>query len=57
MSNKKLGLVLLFLFILPIAFASDSYTFYSGAELDSVCPRSTGLYSDVIENDGDVLRF
>ncbi|MBT6995053.1 hypothetical protein HN953_00315 [Candidatus Woesearchaeota archaeon] len=55
MSNKKLGLVLLFLFILPIAFASDSYTFYSGAELDSVCPRSTGLYSDVIENDGDVL--
>ena len=58
MSDKKLGLVLLFLFILPIAFASDSYTFYSGAELDSVCSRSTGLYTDVIQNDGDsVLDF
>ena len=58
MSDKKLSLVLLMLFILPIAFASNSFTFYSGAEFESVCPRSTGLYSDVIENNGDtVLDF
>lgn len=58
MSDKKLSLVLLMLFILPIAFASNSFMFYSGAEFESVCPRSTGLYSDVIENNGDsVLDF
>ena len=55
MSDKKLGLVLLFLFILPIAFASDSYTLYSGAEFENVCARSTGLYSDVVENNGDTI--
>ena len=58
MSDKKIIFVFLMLLVIPFVFAGSSFTFYSGADIGSVCPRSTGLYSDVIENNGDeILEF
>ena len=58
MSDKKIITVFLMLFMIPFVFAGSSFMFYSGADIGSVCPRSTGLYSDVIENNGDeILEF
>ncbi|MCD4759696.1 hypothetical protein K8R33_02320 [archaeon] len=53
MSDKRFMFVILMLVMVPLAFAESSFTFYSGAGVDQVCPRSTGLFSDVIENNGD----
>lgn len=58
MSNKTLIFVFLILFMFQIAFVEAGFTFYSGSGVDDVCPRSTGLFTDVIENTGDTpLQF
>ncbi len=58
MSDKKILLVLLILLVLPFVYSEASFTFYSGADVGPVCPRATGLYTDVIQNNGDeALKF
>lgn len=53
MSDKKILYVLLIVLLMPIVFGAKSFTFYSGAGVDEVCPRSTGLFNDVVKNTGD----
>ncbi len=54
MSDKKIVFVLAILFIIPFVFASVDFTFYSSSSgMEDVCPRSTGLFMDVLENSGD----
>jgi len=55
MSDKKSLVVLLVLLMLPVVYAEVGYTFYSGADIGPVCPRSTGLFADVIQNNGDEI--
>lgn len=53
MSDKKILYAILIMLIMPIVFGANSFTFYSGAGVDDVCPRSTGLFNDVVKNTGD----
>nr|MBA4404862.1 hypothetical protein [Nanoarchaeum sp.] len=53
MSDKKILYAILIILIMPIVFGAKSFTFYSGAGIDDVCPRSTGLFNDVVKNTGD----
>ncbi|MBS3172676.1 hypothetical protein J4438_03830, partial [Candidatus Woesearchaeota archaeon] len=53
MSDKKVLYFMLIILIIPLVLGAESFTFYSGATIDDVCPRSTGLFNDVVKNTGD----
>jgi len=51
-SNKLYGFLIVFLLSLQLGFAAD-LNLYQGNGPGELCPGSTGLNSDVIENSGD----
>jgi len=55
MSNKKIILLMLMTFILPLVLAGGNFNVYEGSNMDPVCPTSTGLFTDAIENTGDTF--
>lgn len=50
--NKKLLFLMLVLLVLPLVIAADNFKIYSGEAPESICPGSTDLFIDYIENTG-----
>jgi len=50
--NKLFGFLIIIVLCLQLAVASD-LNLYKGSGPDELCPGSTGLFNDVIENSGD----
>jgi len=53
MSNKKIVLIMIMTFILPLVIAGGNFNIYEGTDMGPVCPTSTGLFTDAVENTGD----
>jgi len=53
MSDKKYLFLLSVLILLPLVLAADSFTLYNGESPDAICPGSTELYIDYVENTGN----
>jgi uncharacterized membrane protein len=49
-SNKKILFLAIMLLVLPLAKAN--FEFYAGSSPDEICPGSTGLFTDVVQNTG-----
>jgi len=57
MSNKYIY-VILFLLVIPVILAADSFSTYKGQDPGGLCPGTTGLFTDVVTNDGgDTMQF
>ena len=57
MSNKYIYFVL-FLLIIPAICAADSFSTYKGQDPGGLCPGTTGLFTDVVTNDGgEIMQF
>ncbi|MBU3940812.1 MAG: hypothetical protein KKH88_02730 [Nanoarchaeota archaeon] len=54
MSNKYVYLVL-FLLVIPVILAAGSFSVYQGQDPGGLCPGTTGLFTDVVTNDGSEL--
>lgn len=51
MSSTKISLILIIFLVLPLVFAQD-FEIYADSSLDELCPGSTGLFTDIIKNQG-----
>jgi uncharacterized membrane protein len=52
-SNKKILVLFLIVLMMPIAALAQGFTLFSDTEPGDLCPGATGIYTEVIRNDGD----
>jgi uncharacterized membrane protein len=52
-SNKKILVLFLIVLMMPIAALAQGFTLFSDTEPGDLCPGATGIYTEVVRNDGD----